>query len=141
MSQIVYRNKHGYGDLQPINSEFEIGDYVKVIDPGHQYSTYTDAFKYFWGDSNNYYIPWDTTCHEFIWKIINMAVHPSENIVLYHIRTCDGKNAVVNGQAITLSNYHKRNRTHLHTIVLHQLSMNGNSKPHKWTEKLYEILK
>lgn len=137
MSYIVYRNK--YGDLQPINSKFEIGDYVEVVDSGHQYSTYTDAFKYFWGDSKNYYIPSNKS--KFIWKIINMAVHPNDGNILYHIRTCDGKNAVVNEQAITLSNFHKRNRCHLHTIVLHQLPMDGNSKPHKWTEKLYKNLK
>lgn len=137
MSYIVYRNK--YGDLQPIRSKFEIGDYVKVVDSGHQYSTYTDAFKYFWGDSKNYYIFSNNT--KFIWKIINMAVHPSDGNILYHIRTCDGKNAVVNEQAITLSNFHKRNRCHLHTIVLHQLRTLGDSKSHKWTEKLYKILK
>lgn len=139
MSYIVYRNK--CGDLQPISSKFEIGDYVKVTDPGHQYSTYTDAFKYFWGDGKNYYIPWDKTCDKFIWKIINMVVHPSDGNILYHIRTTNGRNAVVNDQAIILSNFHKRNRSHLHTIELHQLSMSGNSMPHKWTEKLYKNLK
>lgn len=137
MSYIVYRGGCGY--LQPISSKFEIGDYVKVVDSGHQYSTYTDAFKYFWGDSNNYYIPSNKS--KFIWKIINMAIHPSDGNILYHIRTCDGKNAVVNEQAITHSNFHKRNRCHLHTIVLHQLPMLGDSKSHKWTAKLYKILK
>lgn len=138
MSYIVYRNK--CGDLQPINSKFEIGDYVKVIAPGHQYSTYTDAFKYFWGDNKNYYIHWDKR-YEFIWKIINMAVHPSDGNILYHIRTTNGRNAVVNEQAITFSNFHKRNRSHLHTILLYQLPMDNSSKPHKWTAKLYKILK
>ena len=137
MSYIVYRNK--YGDLQPISSKFEIGDYVEVMDAGHQYSTYTDAFRYFWGNDRNYYIPYHKS--KFIWKIINMAIHPNDGNILYHIRTSDGKNAVVNEQAITLSNFHKRNRCHLHTIVLHQLQTLGDSKSHKWTEKLYKNLK
>ena len=31
------------------NSKYGIGDYVEIVDGGHQYSSYTDAYKYFWG--------------------------------------------------------------------------------------------
>ena len=130
-------------------SKFNIGDYVKVVHTGHQYSSYVTAFKFFWGDTKRYYLPYGGTNYEerkrdmpTRWKIINMAVHETyENIILYHIRSVDGKNCVVSEGAIELMDFHHRNREPIGKLMIYQLPLNGNVMKHKWTEKLYKIIK
>ena len=137
-----------------------IGDYVEVVDPGHQYTTYQDAFDYFWGGAAPYKIPYDDPCAPKVWKVINMVCHCDRDaVILYHIRTVDGKNALVNRGAIRPLHRHERNRMHVHDIMIYQLpsmpylrskekceensSMlddDGNIIKHDWKEKLYEIL-
>ena len=135
-----------------------IGDYVEVVGPGHQYTTYQDAFDYFWGGAAPYHIPYDDDDEERpkVWKVINMACHYRDAVVLYHIRTVDGKSALVDNRAIRPLHRHERNRMHVHDIMIYQLpprpylrseensSMlddDGNIIKHGWKEKLYEILK
>lgn len=120
------------------DTPFNIGDFVKVTDSWHQYSAYRDAFNYFWGNNKAYYLPYEGKDTPKIWKIINMALHPSNGKILYHIRTIDGKNAVVNGSALKKIEYHKRNRKNIHPIMIYQLCI--NPMPHSWKEKLYKVL-
>jgi hypothetical protein len=127
-------------------SKFNIGDYVKVVDAGHQYSSYIAAFKFFWGDTERYYIPYNyeeknaelPTC----WKVINMAIHPTDkDVIMYHIRSIDGKNCVIGEKGIKPLNFHHRNREPIGKIMVYQLPFNGDVMKHKWTEKLYKIIK
>ena len=136
------------GSEEKMYSNFNIGDYVKVTQPGHQYSSYTAAFKFFWGDTERYYIPYGASYEDkntgmpTRWKVINMAIHPTDkNAILYHIRSIDGKNCVVGGGAIKPLNFHHRNREPIGKIMIYQLPYHGNVMKHKWTEKLYKIIK
>lgn len=136
-------------------SKFNIGDYVKVVDTGHQYSSYDTAFEFFWGNKERFYLPYNADEYENEsdfqaamaripqrWKVINMVVHDlSSDIILYHIRSEDGKNCVVNDYAIELINFHRRNREHVGKIMIYQLPTNGKVMKHKWTDKLYKIIK
>jgi hypothetical protein len=136
-------------------SKFNIGDYVKVVHTGHQYSSYNTAFKFFWGDTDRYKLPYSVGEYENDvafqaamarmpqrWKIINMAVHDmSPDIILYHIRSEDGKNCVVSAGAIKLIDFHHRNREPIGKLMIYQLPLNGNVMKHKWTDKLYKIIK
>lgn len=136
-------------------SKFNIGDYVKVVDTGHQYSSYDAAFKFFWGNKERFYLPYSVGEYESEsdfqaamaripqrWKVINMVVHDmSPDIILYHIRSEDGKNCVVNSGAIELIDFHHRNREHVGKIMIYQLPSNGRVMKHKWTDKLYKIIK
>lgn len=136
-------------------SKFNIGDYVKVVHTGHQYSSYNTAFKFFWGDTDRYNLPYSVGEYENDvafqaamarmpqrWKIINMAVHDmSPDIILYHIRSEDGKNCVVSAGAIKLIDFHHRNREPIGKLMIYQLPWNGNVMKHKWTDKLYKIIK
>lgn len=137
-------------------SKFNIGDYVKVVDGGHQYSSYDTAFEFFWGNKERFYLPY-SGADEYEnesdfqaamaripqrWKVINMAVHDlSPHVILYHIRSEDGKNCVVNDGAIELIDFHHRNREHVSKIMIYQLPLNGRVMKHQWTEKLYKIIK
>ena len=123
------------GEEIKLETKFEIGDYVNIVYPGCQYSRYDKAFKYFWGNDKNYYI---LCADSTIWKVINMAFHPSNGKIIYHIRTVDGKNAVVSGGALKKIEYHKRNRKNIHPIMIYQLCI--NPMPHSWKEKLYKVL-
>ena len=136
----------GSGKTLHMNSKYGIGDYVEIVDGGHQYSSYVAAYQYFWGDIERYYIDYsfdNGKPHKIVpkyWKIINMALDPSGRTILYHIRTIDGKNSVVNEGAIKLSNFHRRNRIPIGDVKINQLPFNGNVMPHKWTDKLYKVL-
>jgi hypothetical protein len=128
---------------------------VKVVDTGHQYSSYDTAFKFFWGNKERFYLPYSVGEYENDiayqaamarmpqrWKIINMAVHDlSPDTILYHIRSEDGKNCVVKDEAIELIDFHRRNREHVSKIMIYQLPTNGRVMKHKWTDKLYKIIK
>ncbi len=136
-------------------SKFNIGDYVKVVNTGHQYSSYNTAFEFFWGTTERFYLPYSVGEYENEsdfqaamaripqrWKVINMAVHDfSPDVILYHIRSEEGKNCVVNDGAIELIDFHHRNREHVSKIMIYQLPANGRVMKHKWTEKLYKIIK
>ena len=137
-------------------SKFNIGDYVKVVNTGHQYSSYDTAFKFFWGNKERFYLPYygvdeyesESDFQAAMaripqrWKVINMVVHDmSPDIILYHIRSEDGKNCVVNSGAIELIDFHHRNREHVGKIMIYQLPSNGRVMKHKWTDKLYKIIK
>lgn len=128
-------------------SQFNIGDYVKVVNTGHQYSSYNTAFKFFWGDTDRYYLPYIGDEYEMArmpqrWKVINMAVpNMPPNCILYHIRSEDGKNCVVNEGAIKLMDFHHRNREPIGKLMIYQLPSNDNVIKHQWTEKLYKIIK
>ena len=131
--------------IEGLESPFSIGDHVRVVDGGKQYSTYYEAFIYFWGNKERYYLPWEGQNKDEIgempktWKIINMAVHEVGNIIIYHIRSRDGKNCVVNGKGIELTNSHNRNRALFDCLEIYKLPLNGRVTPHEWTEKLYKI--
>lgn len=136
------------GDEVKLYSNFNIGDYVKVTNPRQQYPSYDTAFEFFWGDTERYYIPYGTSHEEkngempTRWKVINMAIHPVvNNAILYHIRDIDGKNCVVNAGAIKLMDFHHRNREPIGKLMIYQLPWDGNVMKHKWTDKLYKIIK
>jgi len=144
MGYIVAR-LHG-GKEVTLYSEFNIGDYVEVINSGYQYPAYSNAFIYFWGNTETYNIPWGLRDEDKIeetpklWKIINMAIHESyRTTILYHIRSRDGKNCVVGEEALKLADYHYRDRTPIHKRIIYQLC--NNPTPHEWKEKLYKIKK
>ena len=126
--------------------KFNIGDYVEVINSGYQYPAYSNAFIYFWGNTETYNFPYGADYEvrkgetPKLWKIINMAIHESyRTTVLYHIRSIDGKNCVVGEEALKLADYHYRDRTPIHKRIIYQLRINPT--PHEWKEKLYKIKK
>lgn len=136
MSKVIAKLVNGLE--KKLETKFEIGEYVEVIKPEHQYSSYGQAFNYFWGNLRNYHIPYSYGERPSIWKIINMALHPSNGKIIYHIRTIDGKNAVVSGDGLRKIDYHKRNRNNIYPIMIYQLCV--KSMPHSWKEKLYKVL-
>lgn len=124
--------------IVPIISEFCIGEYVKIIDTGCQYSTYDAAFLYFWGDKKNVYL--NEHSKEQYWKIINMAVHCSMPRIIYHIRNCKGENAVIGGDGIESVTFHKRNRNTCRSIVIEKLPLSSAStQKHNWKDKLWDF--
>ena len=153
MCEVIAKMRDG-GEVK-MYSNFNIGDYVKVVDTGHQYSSYDTAFKFFWGNKERFYLPYCANEYENEsdfqsamaripqrWKVINMAVHDFfPDTIVYHIRSIDGKNCVVGAGAIKLLNFHHRNREPIGKIMIYQLPSNGNVMKHKWTEKLYKIIK
>lgn len=135
------------GNTIQLQSKVFIGDYVELTDCGGQYSAYTDAFLYFWGDKKSYYIEYNLGDWKPLnvvpkyWKVINMAVNPDGRTLMYHIRSVDGKNCVVNGNAIELSSFHKRNRIPNGKVMVYQLRNNSaDIVAHEWTDKLYEVI-
>lgn len=118
---------------------FCIGDYVHVSDIGHQYTSYTRAFKYFWGDTPNVDLH-NVVKTDNLWKIINMTAHGSNyNNILCHIRNRKGDNAVIGIDGLKLSNFHKRNRRPIKPIIIYQLPNIGNVTTHDWHEKLWDF--
>jgi hypothetical protein len=118
-------------------SNFMIGDYVEIENSGHQYELYKNAFQYFWGDEHTFKLSMNVSCPK-IWKIINMAIHEcSYTTILYHIRTVDGKNSVVNAKALKESSFHKKDRTHLRPLVIFQIPKESENVKHNWKEKLF----
>ena len=87
MILLVQRNGQIKGKLREVlvESDIYIGDYVIVEEPGYQYGGYTQAFKYFWGNSftvDFYKVPKT----DRIWKVINMVAHSSHiDQILCHI--------------------------------------------------------
>lgn len=122
-----------------ILTDFNIGDYVKVVESGHQYSAFTNAFIYFWGNIKCHHLTEeDKKAH---WKVINMALHPNGVTVLYHIRDVSGKNVVVNSCAIKRDNFHKRNRTNIKEMVIYQIPTSTSiTQEHTWKDKLWEYV-
>lgn len=133
------------GDEVKVVLDFDIGDYVKVSNTGHQYTTYNNAFKYFWGNTKTTHIESKNRADKFdrVWKVINMVVHESSTAdyldIMCHIRTNKGENAVVGVHGLTKLNYHHRNRANY--IRISQLPYHGDVKPHDWKDKLYEVIK
>ena len=132
------------GDEVKVVLDFDIGDYVKVSNTGHQYSTYSNAFKYFWGNTKTTHIEAEHKADKLnrIWKVMNMVVHESSTPRYYdiicHVRSMNGENAVVCSEGLTKLNYHHRNRSH--KIRIFQLPYGGEVEPHDWRDKLYEIV-
>lgn len=132
------------GDEVKVAVHFDIGDYVKVSNTGFQYTTYENAFKYFWGDTKTTYIESDHKADKLnrVWKVINMVVHESSTVdyldIMCHIRSKKGENAVIGVHGLTKLHYHHRNR--VRNIRITQLPYHGNVKPHSWKEKLYEVI-
>ena len=88
------------GSETEINVKFNVGDIVKVYSAGHQYDSYVDAFEYFWGKKNgNYSLRYlahrITNLKKNVWVVVNMAVHPWSDMIMYYIRTQDGKKVVI----------------------------------------------
>ena len=94
-----------------------IGDIVEVFDGGYQYSTYFNAYKQLWGNTDNYRVPYDCdgipeeerkisnstlTPLENRWKIINMIAHHLNNDVLLHLRSRDWKNCLIGIDGVRL---------------------------------------
>ena len=132
------------GDEIEVDLPFDVGDYVKVSNTGFQYTTYNNAFKYFWGDTKVTHIESDHKADRLnrIWKVMNMVIHESSTPRYYdiicHVRSMNGENAVVCSNGLTKLNYHHRNRSH--KIRISQLPYHGDVEPHDWRDKLYEIV-
>ena len=132
------------GDEVKVVLDFDIGDYVKVTNPGFQYTTYENAFKYFWGDTKTTYIESEHKADKLnrVWKVINMVVHESSTAdyldIMCHIRSKKGENAVIGVHGLTKLHYHHRNRTR--DIRITQLPYHGDVEPHDWRDKLYEVI-
>ena len=89
------------------NKKVCIGDIVKITDGGEQYSTYTTAYRYFWGNEQRYSVPYSFNNHcgdtnvtlndiENRWIVANMAVHDAfKDEIILHLRSRDFKNCVV----------------------------------------------
>lgn len=137
------------GDEVKVVLDFDIGDYVKVSDAGHQYSTYDNAFKYFWGDTKVTYIEYDHNGDgdklNRVWKVINMVVHESSSpdypTIICHIRSINGENAVIGTGGLTKLHYHHRNRVRFVKIPQLPYHGSGDVEPHDWKDKLYEVIK
>ena len=124
-----------------INIKLSIGDYVHIKDAGCQYSSYTNAFQYFWGDSLSRRNLHDIDKNDNIWKIINMVVHGNNcDMVICHIRNRKGDNAVIGIDGLELANFHKRNREPIKSFLIYQLPFfSGDSILHDWHDKLWDF--
>ena len=112
------------GDEVKVVLDFDIGDYVKVSNTGYQYTTYNNAFKYFWGNTKTTHIETENKGDKLnrIWKVINMVVHESSSPDYLDI----------------ICHYHHRNRVRL--VKIPQLPYHGDVEPHDWRDKLYEVI-
>ena len=132
------------GDEVKVVLDFDIGDYVKVSNTGYQYTTYNNAFKYFWGNTKTTHIETENKGDKLnrIWKVINMVVHESSTPdyldIICHIRSMNGENAVIGSGGLTKLHYHHRNRVRL--VKIPQLPYHGDVEPHDWRDKLYEVI-
>lgn len=132
------------GDEVKVVLDFDIGDYVKVSNTGYQYTTYDNAFKYFWGNTKTTHIETEHNGDKLnrIWKVINMVVHESSSPdyldIICHIRSMNGENAVIGSGGLTKLHYHHRNRVRL--VKIPQLPYHGDVEPHDWKDKLYEVI-
>lgn len=130
------------GSIGVYNLPFRIGDYVKIVRSGCQYDSYQGVFKYFWGDEHKHARITREDEEKDIWKVINVVLHCyGGNGLIYHIRSCDGRNVAIGGDGLRMIKYHKRNRNTVHQMRIFQLPTNDEIiVPHKWTDKLYEFI-
>lgn len=118
------------------HSDIWIGDYVEVLNGKYQYSTYTTAFKYFWGDERSTNL---SDVKDNVWKVINMACHSGfYNSILVHIRNRKGDNVVIGLGGLVKSKFHSKNREPINDVVIYQLPYIGDVVPHDWHEKLWD---
>lgn len=130
-----------------LQSEFDIGEYVEVVNTGCQYSSFATAFLYFWGNTDTINLPYNycinnpkNNYYGGVWKVINIALHETPGLgLIYHIRNRNGDNCVIGPDGIKHLNFHKRNRNN--KIMVYQIPKNEDEVKHDWSEKLYEIIK
>lgn len=128
------------GKIKEINNLFNVGDYVYIIETGQQYSTYTTAFCYFFGEGKSCYLESKKEKELKVWKVINIAVHGGfENDILYHIRNCEGKNVVIHQDGLELAPFHNRNRTCIKEKLIFQIPPSGNYISNNWRDKLWDF--
>jgi len=132
------------GRFEKINTNYHIGDYVKIWYSGYQYPSYATAFQYFWGT----YVTTDLEKNELVedtWKIMNFSVHADysslHTSLLIHIRNRKGDNVVISENGIRPLNFHKRNREPIHTMVIYPIPksmMKAEDLHHTWKSKLWD---
>lgn len=145
MLEVVAKTRNG--KEVNLQSEFDIGEYVEVVDTGCQYSSFAAAFLYFWGNTDTINLPFKygvnnpkDNYYGGVWKVINIALHETPGLgLIYHIRNRNGDNCVVSRSGIKHLNFHKRNRNN--KIMVYQIPKNEDEVKHDWSEKLYEIIK
>lgn len=121
------------------NIPFCIGDYVMVTDAGCQYPTYHKAYRYFWGNNECVNLHESLKKGDNVWKIMNMAAHGNNYTkMLYHIRNRRGENAVIGGNGILNLKFHRKNRNHVHEVVIYQIPQYSEVVPHEWDDKLWD---
>lgn len=125
------------GEVITKYSPINIGDYVIVTDYWQQYDSFLSAFIYFWGSTNRTKLTRNNSYQN--WKVMNIALHPNALDLIYHIRSIKGENAVVSNRAITLTNFHRRNRDNIRRIIIYQISKNTEPFPHEWDDKLWDF--
>ena len=108
----IIGNKRNGGRITFNNCGVCIGDIVRVMDAGEQYSSYISAFQHFWGGDKNYYIPYGgrrnryksnvkLSDRENTWIVKNMALHGDHpEYILLHLRSRDFKNVVLGIQGV-----------------------------------------
>ena len=134
-----YRYKNSAGTYTRVDTEgIEIGDYVKITDKGHHYPSFKKLFRFFWGTNETMLLPY----HEYdygIWKVINIAFIGT---VVFHIRNREGKNVAISRGGIQKIDFHKRNRSFIHSREIAYISTFGNDVfPHSHKDKLYKTIK
>lgn len=130
--------KFNDGNIRCLNPIFFVGDYVRIVDCGHQYDSYHDAYLYFWGEDKHYYLMENDKSQ--VWKVINIVMHANGRTLLYHIRNVKGDNSVVNASAIRPSTHHMRNRCCAKNMLIYQLPYyKSKVTPHNWRDKLWDF--
>ncbi len=100
------------GGTMTYDEDVCIGDIVKIMDGGSQYTTYTNAFLYFgFGKTKPFYVNYKYDDYQIgkrsksnvklgdrknEWMVVNMAVHYDfHNQIILHLRSRDFQNCVI----------------------------------------------
>ena len=86
-----------------IINPIKIGDLVNVTDYGERYSSYTDAFKFFWGGDKCYGYSYNNEpSKKKLWKVMGLARHGYGNKILAYIQDREFNKLVINLDALKL---------------------------------------
>lgn len=92
-----------------VGTKFKLGDIVRIVNVGEQYTTYTNAFKIFNildktknnGSFDYLDYEYDYNCN---WIVCGIAVHENSDDIIYHIMNIKKQHMVINEDGLELRN-------------------------------------
>jgi hypothetical protein len=89
-------------------TQFKVGDILKVVNSGDCYSSYSEMFyrmKFVNTDHN------DSHDHGTIVQVFNVDYHPSQEVAIYAVRSEDGFEALYGAEGLQKLQFNKRATT------------------------------